>query len=408
MTSLLLALIAPAVLAVAKGEASLVPPEPLPLGGYTRRGGKVFEPGGDALKARSLIFSSNQTLGRVALVSVELLTVPESLYEAVKAKLKQPMTLMIVATHTHCAPDSQMLNARMNFAIPGIATHKERWLDWFSTQIADSVNGAKPWRTFTEIRVQEKRLDANRGRRAGATPDTTFTQVQGVTAKGEIQDLFFSFAAHATVYDDAELKLRRDWPGLLDRRGLFLPGAIGDVSPKADGPDATTKLEDMRKRLTARVPFWESQVWAGRQTSFAASFTAISLPKATPHPEFAKENGIPDPLATTLVNKFAPPAGRITGFRLGKLAIVGVPGEPSSQLGRQMRNYGRGLGFTSVLVISHVNGWIGYLLDPADYDRGGYEATLNFYGKTGGDAVLAATKENLQTLTQNARRQTNQ
>ena len=42
------------------------------------------------------------------------------------------------------------------------------------------------------------------------------------------------------------------------------------------------------------------------------------------------------------------------------------------------------------MVCSHVNGWMGYILAPEDYDRGGYEATLSFYGREEGTKVVEA------------------
>jgi hypothetical protein len=56
------------------------------------------------------------------------------------------------------------------------------------------------------------------------------------------------------------------------------------------------------------------------------------------------------------------------------------------------------MGFSSVLVCSHVNGWMGYILDPEDYDRGGYEATLSFYGREEGTKVVDAAVAALKAL----------
>lgn len=402
IATLLAWIVAPPLMVVSRGEVDLTPPEALPLGGYTARGGKLAEPGGESLKARSLVFELKSSRppepGRLALVSVEMLTIPESLVREVRARLKQPALLMLVATHTHCAPDSQMLNDRMNFAIPGISSFREKWLSWYADRIADSVNSAKPWETFTEILTQERRLDANRGRRKFAEPDTTATQIVGKRADGETRNLALNYAAHATVYGSDELRTHPDWPILVASKGLFLPGAIGDVSPRADGPTAREKMDDMRKRLNARVPFLESQVWTSRQFSYAAHHEAIHLNAPVHHPAFATENKIPDGLASTLVKKFAPAEAAITAFRMGKLAVVGVPGEPTSELGRQIRDAGKRLGFSSVLVVSHTNGWMGYILDAEDYDRGGYEATLSFYGKNEGAEVVNAAVRSLRRL----------
>jgi neutral ceramidase len=80
----------------------------------------------------------------------------------------------------------------------------------------------------------------------------------------------------------------------------------------------------------------------------------------------------------------------IQAVRIGDLAIVGIPGEPTSVLGNQIKAAGLKMGFKTVLVCSHVNGWMGYVLDPADYDQGEYEATLSFYGREEGPKLVKA------------------
>jgi len=393
IAALALALQIPA-LTVAKGEVDLTPPEPLALGGYTARQGKLFEPGGEPLLARCLVFSMGKM--RLALVSVEMLTVPESLQREVAKRLPSDVALFLAATHTHCAPDSQMLNDRMTFALPGIASFREKWLGWYADKIATAVTTAKPWAKIERIWTEERRIDANRGRRKFAEPDTTATKVVGFGSQA--YPLIFNYAAHATVYGSEELHTRPDWPGMVRGWGLFLPGAIGDVSPKADGPTVKDKLEDMRSRLYARVPYFESTVYAGKQRSFAYVETPIALGAVKAHPDFAKSNRIPDSLAQNLVGRFAPKEAHITSFRFGKLVVVGVPGEPTSELGRRIRDAGRRMGFAPVLVVSHVNGWMGYILAPEDYDRGGYEATLSFYGRDEGNRVVDAAIESMKAL----------
>src|SRR5207237_3367930 len=105
---------------------------------------------------------------------------------------------------------------------------------------------------------------------------------------------------------------------------------------------------------------------------------------------FSKDYKIPQALAQSLAEKFAPTSASVSAFRLGSLAIVGIPGEPTSHIGRRIKEAGIAMGFHSVLVISHVNGWIGYILDPADYSHGGYEADLLFYVQKVGMHVLIA------------------
>lgn len=361
------------------GETDITPPEPLPLGGYTARGGKRMDPGGGPLFARTVRFQQGEL--DVAWVSVEMLTIPESLYREVKARLDPKTKLILVATHTHCAPDSQMLNDRMTFSIPGIASFRSRWLEWYAERIAAGIRGVsvRPVARMTAVRTY---LPLNRGRRGMAQPDR-----MGTLLKADDRPFAFVYAAHPTLRDDKFNVTDGDWPGAVAKRlGVAVfPGPIGDVSPRA------RTVEAFADAVEREISFGrETVVWSGEPMRFSS--VAVKLGPPVPHPEFAKSNRIPEALAKSLVEKFAPPVASVTGLFLGKLAVVGIPGEPSSRLGRQMVSFGERAGFSVVLPLSHTNGWMGYVLEPADYDRGGYEATLGFHGRAVGARLLDSVR----------------
>lgn len=370
----------------------LDPPELLPLGGYTARQGKIAGPGGDPLFARVAILSQGETA--VALVSVEMLTVPESLVEKVRAKLPRGMGLFMVATHTHCAPDSQMLNSRMVMAIPGIATYKSRWLDWYSQRIADGIGKAAADRARAiRLMASEFAPGLNRSRRPYGLPDPW---AKSLSVGG--RPLLSIYAAHATIYDDDHNQTSGDWPGRVMRDGgLVFPGAIGDASP-ASGDDkapAETKLDLFSSK-------WRSSRARASTEPVRSELTVLEEPidLGAPdlHPDFARANGIPTALAKRLLDNFAPREASISAVRLGDVVLLGVPGEPTSHVGRRIAEYGRQKGLR-VWVISHCNGWMGYIVDSADYLLNGYEATLTMYGPGTANRVVDASTRAIDRLT---------
>lgn len=372
MVAALLCLAEP--LFVRSSQVSIVPPEPLALGGYTARKDALFEPGGDDLFARSVVFSQGKT--QVALVSVEMLTVPESLAEKVRGLVPKDVQLMMVATHTHCAPDSQMLNNRMTFRIPGISVYSRKWEAWYAEKIAASVNTAL---TSSAVPAESestwsKVVEGNRGRRAAAEPD----KVSRNLSLGGVRLL--NYSAHATLHDESFLKLSGDWPGeAMKTKGVVvLPAAIGDVSPVSEGEDAAQQCRHLANALLSQEGV-ERSTLEHPEMSFAR--VPIELGQPTPHPEFAKSNGINDGLAKLLVGRFSPASAELTGLVIGRTLIVGVPGEPTSELGRRIQAAGKAAGFDDTWVVSHCNGWVGYILMPEDYDRGGYEASLAMHGR---------------------------
>ncbi|MBI1756229.1 MAG: hypothetical protein HYR64_03880 [Fimbriimonas ginsengisoli] len=388
----------PLLLRTAIGD--LTPPGALPLGGYTARGGRLSKPGGDRLFVRVAVLEQDKT--RLAIASCELLTVPESLVREVRSRLPNGVELFLCATHTHCAPDSQMLNERMTFPVPGISTYRPAMLTWYADAVASAIRRGLE-ATPAELRrvsVAAASLPLNRGRRPGAKPDPTGYLVEGLTADGATVPIFACYAAHAVFYGPEEMHTRGDWPGALARciGAPVLMGALGDVSPAAPGATPRERVDNFVGRFLTGIAgaprriAWVSE--QGNQFPDAAVHllvgrSHVALDTVSPHPTFARVYGTTDRLASTIIEAFAPNEAYLSAFRLGRLEFVGVPGEPSSGLGDAIRTGLRPtLEQATVLVASHVNGWMGYLLSPQDYDRGGYEATLSFYGRLEGERIV--------------------
>lgn len=377
------------------GTENITPQESLPLGGYTERQDKTSIADGDALYARSIFL--RQGPEKVAIVSLEMLTVPSSLTDAVRARIPKNVHILLCATHTHSAPDSQMLNSRMTFKIPGIASFKPYWLRWYADRIANAIDRSIQGPAHEIFRVTDETWQANcnRGRRKFAKPDQTAHLLHFQFKSGQLN--LFWYTAHATFYDYDNLKTREDWPGGIGKVGFeLIQGPLGDVSPFAPGPKGETPAEKIEE-------FWRTMLAAKRASRTAVDWVPgmgplnfhrlpVQLGSPIANPEFAKTYKISPSLAELLVGMFAPREVSVSAVTLGQLCLLGTPGEPSSQIGLEMEQLARAKGYADSLAISHCNHWIGYLLTPDDYDRGGYEANLNFYGRESGEKVVNAVK----------------
>lgn len=67
--------------------------------------------------------------------------------------------------------------------------------------------------------------------------------------------------------------------------------------------------------------------------------------------------------------------------------LVTMPGEPLSELGSQVRNATLAMGFETVLLAGYSNAHMGYFATPDEYDIGGYESQLTFWGIGTSDLV---------------------
>lgn len=372
---------------VRRNEASIVPPEPLPLGGYTARGDHVFQAGGEDLMARVAVLEQGSL--RVALVSVEMLTIPGSLTKAVRERIPSDVELVLCATHTHCAPDSQMLNERMTAAIPGIATYKRRWLDWYAQEIALAVREAlvaKPSPFALDVRISEPQYEGawlNRPRRKLGRPDPSFAALNGLASL---------YAAHPTLLGDDERRLRGDWPGALARQSGLLPlvGAIGDRSPTPvpGGP------EEFAKRLMA-APSKAVAFSGSPKMRFVRE--PIALDPVTPSQAFIESNKVPEPLAKLLVGRFAETEAEVVVLAFDGVALIFIPGEPTSGIVTLVVSRAAQASLFP-LVVGLATNWIGYILTPEDYDEGGYEGSLAFHGRETGLRVVEAAARALDRV----------
>lgn len=383
------------------GFADITPPEPLPLGGYTERRDKVMDGVGERLSARVLCLKQGDTT--VALVSVEMLTVPGSLYREVIRKAAEGGfrgEVLLAATHTHCAPDSQMLNDRMRAKVPGIASFKSRWLDWYSTKIADIILKTRPHFQVRPVRAQTAYAPHSRFRRqptAEIQPPSTATRVIFPFGGGEIEVLHY--AAHPTLYDADRNTTSGDWPGTWmgwATTRMFFNGGMGDVSPHP--PEGNSDAARVRNFATALSRLeWRAGFPASprplESVELQVMKTDLRLPAIAPHPEFAKRNGIPDSLATSLVRNFAAERAHVIVVRMGRVALIGIPGEPTVAVGARIERVAKAAGVDLPVVVSLANEWLGYILANEEYDAGGYEATLAFHGPELADRVIEAVEK---------------
>lgn len=77
------------------------------------------------------------------------------------------------------------------------------------------------------------------------------------------------------------------------------------------------------------------------------------------------------------------------------VALVGLPGEPFSPVGEQIRAYS---GFPVTCVCCLTNGAFGYFPMASDYDDGGYEAAGAYVVRGGAEQLIAAAKDLLDRL----------
>lgn len=85
----------------------------------------------------------------------------------------------------------------------------------------------------------------------------------------------------------------------------------------------------------------------------------------------------------------------MSGIRLGPVAIVGIPGEPFTGIGRGIKDTD---GYDLILPVCCANGYEGYFPMKDSYDEGGYEARSSNFRAGVAEFMIQEGKELLKTL----------
>jgi hypothetical protein len=79
----------------------------------------------------------------------------------------------------------------------------------------------------------------------------------------------------------------------------------------------------------------------------------------------------------------------LTVARLDELAIMSMPGEATSEVGRRLKALGAAAGFSHTIVPAYAQNHEGYILVEDDWWSGGYEPTISFWGPKFADWAIA-------------------
>jgi hypothetical protein len=358
---------------------------------------------------------------RFAVVTADVLAFPPQFKAAVVERLASAGwrgdQLMLLPSHTHTSIDMMALHPGNVFGVPQLGLFHKELYEWTAQRLAQVVLAA----TGQPLPILAGSItiplpDRNRNRRAGGTtrdPDLTVTRIDSVA--GRPLAALVNWTAHPTFMDEKDMLFSGDWPGHLQRtletligQGvtvMYYNGAEGDQSPvpPADCGSNWERAERYGRELGIQAwRAWE-QVRPGEVSVFTYHAETIPLPKRQWHADFMKtggaEYGLSEELMPKLVEQLAPPQTHSTCLRLGDLVILGVPGEMAAALGLEAKAKARtATGAACVTIGGLADEWVSYILPAEEYRRGGYEASVSFYGETLGVRMVEGVARAAQAL----------
>ncbi len=377
------------------------------MGGYGGLWDRNAEGTLDPPEARALVLDQGDL--RVAWLTLDIVIVRPSLRDPLVefARSLDVDALIVVATHTHSGPGGYVpgfiaeristggFNAEAQGGLIDAGKHA---LEAAVTDLATS-----------RIAAQQVSLDLARNRRFDDGPAETQLAVIRFDRDAAQTILLFAYGAHPTVLSPRSRMYSADYIGSARRQieksgqhAFFLPGPLGDQEPSSSLGELWPR--DVKKQQAQAVD-------VGETLANAVLDAAVSLkPKPSTKLEVL-ERWIETPPVHTrrfcAVWYFAPLIkGKLSRFlsarvpihvlRLDGASFVTLPGEPTSWVASEIRP---ALGGTNVpIVVAHANDWLGYLVSPEDYRRGGYEACASFHGRDFGATLAREAVETFQIL----------
>lgn len=385
------------------------------LGGYGERMSKPAEGVHDRIWARAVVFQQGEK--KFALVTTDVLGIPPNVKPELLEKLEDSWSaenVMVFASHSHASIDMTTLNDKNTLGIPQIGIFNRKVLDYFlanlSKVITEAEKNLKPARVGTG---QTELQGLNRNRRGSDFVDRELTVTRIESRAGRPIAAIVNWTAHPTLMGAEDMYVSGGWPGYLQREmeqlvdngvvALYLNGAEGDISPVAQPAGSHYEQAEIYGREIAKHALELYQKVTPKQVeTFSFARSDIQLPQRQAHPQFKQtggaEYGITDEVMQVILGVISPPQTHTTALRLNDLVIAGVPGELASELGLKIKSGLRQAGIKHPVIGGFANEWISYILPADEYEKGGYEASISFYGPELGRVVVDAVLGNASSL----------
>ncbi len=376
----------------------------------------------DPLYVRSVVVSSGKN--RAAIISAEaigfintVLGEERNFTAEVRSGIREATgipenAIMLSAAHVHSSPDT--LDIRPLRDSPGAKT----WLESLIQRFIHSAELAAKNSFPARLKLGRGELAGfSKNRRRDNCLDNTVSVLLFESPESSRKILLVNYACHPVIVQ-AQDKISADYVGVMTSRieldlpgtetCLFLQGACGDINPWVDDTRDFADVDKMGTALAHRVKEICSEISApeclAETVIINYASESLDLPsRRLPSPEEAKalENAdnrlwLHDELEARRREGERPFPAEVQVIRLGSALIFGIPGEPFCRMGMAIRNLARPL---TGIPVGYANGYVGYIVPPEEWAKGGYEVEPGPWSKVGPEShdVILRAFEGLKT-----------
>ncbi|MDX2011905.1 MAG: neutral/alkaline non-lysosomal ceramidase N-terminal domain-containing protein [Myxococcaceae bacterium] len=316
--------------------------------------------GGDAVYARATVVDVGGQA--VALVSLDLLLIPQPLVAALRDGLDVPV--LVTATHTHASVGQY--DRRLAAQVASLGAFEPGVERALVDAARQAIVQARANKAPATVEVRRFSTEAFVRARSGAAVDTRATEVL-FRREGASAVRWLLLAAHPTLSPRRGSTFDTDWPGAVTA-ALEADGSLALVLQTAVGNASTANV-------TSEGQFARALEQARTAAAPPEPCAASTLSLATVHLPLPRPDGsrlAPWPLTAIADNALCAAAeqeAEVTMLRLGCLSFLALPVEPTRASGAALEQL---TGATTVLALA--NGYLGYL-EPVDAARAGLGET---------------------------------
>ena len=364
----------------------------------------------DNIYAKAIVFKNHDKL--FALVTADMQSFPPYFKTQLVDTLQEfgwgAENILLLPSHSHSSVEMMSIHIKNNLNIPQIGIFNSNVLKLmiknFSNVILEAQKNLQP---ITMGTIKQELDGWNRNRRKGNSivdKDLVITRINRMD--NSPLAILINWTAHPTFMGPEDMEFSGGWPGELQRTieklsnsnttAFYYNGAEGDQSPTPRLHNASNLEQAKAYGADLGKLSWELSKNIKTKPVFNLHYHQVDLPLPARswHPEFmntgGKEYGINSDQANYIINLLFPDSSSSIMFNVGNLLIVGVPGEMAAELGKNIKEkVHNNTEIEFVTIGGLADEWISYMLSKEEYERGGYETSVSFYGPTLGPLVVS-------------------
>ncbi len=369
------------------GKARIEVSKGMPLAGYVDRYSAPSTGVHHPVFARALILSCGKK--RAAMVNADLLLSTREL----AGKLKERVSdlgldlLVVTATHTHYSLGGYVDNPLAELAVMGgydphaehiVLSSMEKALRQASRSMQPALAGA----------AAGESPNVSKNRRHQGGPTDPRMRVIGVWDRdGTLLAMIVNHAIHPTIMPSKTMKVSGGCTGVAESRlekkhpravAMYMNAGLGDQGPGVPEMESDwRKVDYIGAALADRADEILAEIEPASEVRMTLYEHIFPMPEARLNPEYSCWYGL-NPLIKLLGRDLIRKEGRISGLGLNGTLLLFSPGELGYEVQAELQSL---FPQRLVFVVTHSNDYWGYIIMPDDYETGGYESCMNFYGK---------------------------